>query len=64
MEEKEKDGSLYGYVFHYNHYKDKWFAIPRNQYKEYWNGNCKDCISSDTIESLLSEIYFNEMNRP
>jgi len=60
---KEIGGELYNYMIHYNHYKDLWYAIPRESYLEYWNGNYKNCLSSDNIEGLLSEIYFIEIEK-
>lgn len=60
MEEKEKDGSLYNYIFHYNHFKDKWYAIPRNQYKEYFNGIYTNCIEEDTVEGILTKVFIKE----
>jgi hypothetical protein len=32
-----KSGEWYNYIFHYNHYEELWYAIPRDQYLQYWN---------------------------
>ena len=29
---------LYNFVFHYNHYDDLWYAIHRDRWADYWNG--------------------------
>lgn len=32
-----KNENLYDYVLHYNPYIDRWCAIPRDSYLDYWN---------------------------
>jgi len=29
---------LYNFVFHYNRHEDLWYAIHRDRYADYWNG--------------------------
>lgn len=29
---------LYNFVFHYNHHEDLWYAIHRDRFNDYWNG--------------------------
>lgn len=29
---------LYNYVFHYNRHDDLWYAIHRDRWMDYWNG--------------------------
>ena len=29
---------LYNFVFHYNRHEDLWYAIHRDRYVDYWNG--------------------------
>lgn len=36
--------NLYNYVIHFNHYKELWYAIPREKYQEYWNDHKADGI--------------------
>ena len=37
MSSKIDNKELYNYVFHYNYHEDLWYAIPRDEYREYWN---------------------------
>jgi|2_EtaG_2_1085320.scaffolds.fasta_scaffold79438_5 hypothetical protein len=32
------DLKQYNLIFHYNHYKGKWFCFHRDNYREYFNG--------------------------
>lgn len=49
--------NLYDYVFHYNHFKKIWSAIPRESYNEYWsNEKAENVISSKKIETLIELI--------
>lgn len=62
-EEEEIGGELYNYILHYNHYKSLWYAIPRESYSEYWNGNYENCLNNNSIEGLLTEIYIIEVEK-
>ena len=56
-------GALYGYLFHYNHHRKTWFAIPRDEYLDYWAGTSANCIShSDHGELVMLLIgQFNNL---
>jgi hypothetical protein len=56
-EEIGSAGELYHHYFHYNHYRDMWFAIPRDQIVDYWNGTCSDCIAHSDIGELLRLVF-------
>lgn len=58
MENFDK-GAIYGYVFHYNHHRQIWTAIPRDEYVDYWNGTCAGCLSHSDINELLHIIFEN-----
>jgi hypothetical protein len=59
MEETDEiqKGALYGYIFHFNHYREEWVAIPRDEYVDYWNGKCSNCISNKDLDSLIIQVY-------
>lgn len=46
---------IYGYVFWHNTYEKIWYAIPRDQYTEFFSGNrnYKGVIKSSQIETLI-----------
>lgn len=48
---------LYNYVFHYNHFDDLWYAIPREKYTQYWdNEMTAGVLNSKEIETLIHHI--------
>lgn len=47
---------IYNYVFHYNHNEDLWWAIPRESYNNYWNGEKHECFFALTIKDLIDII--------
>jgi len=46
---------IYNYVFWYNTYEQIWYAIPRDQYTEFFSGNRnhKNVIKSSKIDTLI-----------
>jgi hypothetical protein len=49
--------ALYDYLFHYNPYNEKWNAIPRDKYLEYWSSkDVEGVISSSKYETLIELI--------
>jgi len=46
---------LYNYVFWYNSYDDSWYAIPRDQYTNFFNGHLpyEGVLKSPKIETLV-----------
>jgi hypothetical protein len=46
---------IYNYVFWYNSYEQLWYAIPRDQYTEFFSGNrnYKNVIKSSKIDTLI-----------
>ena len=58
-----ENGAIYGYIFHYNHYRELFFAIPRDEYVDYWDGTSANCIAHSDMQELLLilvEKYNNE----
>lgn len=48
---------LYDYIFHYNHYTELWYAIPRYSYTKYWdNDNSEGILKSKNISTLIEII--------
>ena len=48
---------LYNYVFHYNHFDELWYAIPREAYSRYWdNENTEGVLSAQDIDILIYQI--------
>lgn len=48
---------LYNYVFHYNHFDDLWYAIPREKYTQYWdNEMTAGVLNAKEIETLIHHI--------
>lgn len=49
---------LEDWVFHYNIHIDKWAAIPRDNYHDYWNDfSNPNIIRSSKIETLLELLH-------
>lgn len=53
--------NLYDYVFHYNHLKGVWSAIPRDKQNEYWNNiKCESILQSKDFNVLFELISRGE----
>jgi hypothetical protein len=53
----------YNYIFWHNPYQDLWYAIPRDGYLEFFNGNrekVKGVLSNKSINSLTWAINGKE----
>ena len=53
--------AMYHMIFHYNNSRKLWFAIPRDQYVDYWNGTCADCLAHKDINELQMLVLQNYM---
>lgn len=48
---------IYNYLFHYNPYEELWYAIPRDKYLAYWNGERENGILfALSIDNLIDII--------
>lgn len=47
--------TLYQWLFHYNHYSEKWSAFKREDYVDVFNGKKKP-LSSSNINTLIEII--------
>jgi len=55
---KTNTNYLEDWVFHYNVHADKWAAIPRDNYSDYWNDfSHPSIIRSSKIETLLGLLH-------
>ena len=47
--------NLYNYIFWYNHYTDLWYAVPRDQYTNFFSGHLEytGVIKSPNMETLI-----------
>jgi len=51
---------LYSYVFHYNHFTELWYAIPREVYSKYWdNDETEGVLHAKEIDTLIHHIIRN-----
>ena len=50
--------NIYNYVFWFNNHTDTWYAIPREEYIEFFNGkrNYKNVLKSSQIDTLIAII--------
>jgi hypothetical protein len=51
---------LYPYVFWRNVYEDLWYAIPRENYSEFWNGNKDVAMKARYMEDLVKQLTYDE----
>lgn len=48
---------LYNYVFHYNHFDELWYAIPREAYSRYWDNEMTEgVLNAKEIDTLIHYI--------
>lgn len=55
----ENNHKNYGYIFWNNTYENVWYAIPKEYYILFFNGNrkkVKGVLTASTIEQLLTTI--------
>jgi len=47
---------FYHYLFHYNPYEDLWYAVHREDYIRYFNGDKKGIMKNKDFHDLTSDI--------
>lgn len=47
---------IWNYVFHWNEYTGKWYAIHRDKYLEYWNVEKDVFASHEDLNELIKKI--------
>jgi G:T-mismatch repair DNA endonuclease (very short patch repair protein) len=49
---------MHDWIFHYNPYEDRWAAIPRDNYTDYWNDRAhKNILRSKHLNTLIDLLY-------
>lgn len=58
-----RDEYLQNWVFHYNPYREIWYAIPRESYLKFWQGGETDGVQkSQNLTTLLELLYKTQGN--
>lgn len=48
---------LYSYVFHYNHFTELWYAIPRDKYTNYWDDKSTEgVLHAKDVDTLIHHL--------
>jgi hypothetical protein len=47
---------IWNYVFHWNEYTQRWYAVHRDRYLEYWNADKDDFPSDENIQNLIDKL--------
>lgn len=47
---------IWNYVFHWNEYTGKWYAVHRDRYLEYWNVEKDGFLSDESLDELIKKI--------
>ena len=56
MSENAKEvmgAALYNVLIHYNHHRDMWYSIPREEYIDYWQGTSANVLSHSVLDELI-----------
>jgi hypothetical protein len=47
---------IWNYVFHWNEYTQKWYAVDRDRYLEYWNADKENFLSDENLNNLIDKL--------
>jgi hypothetical protein len=47
---------IWNYVFHWNEYTKKWYAVHRDRYLDYWSTDKDDFPSDENIQNLIDKL--------
>ena len=47
---------IWNYVFHFNEYTNKWYAVHRDNYLEYWSDKKGNFLSDESLDELIKKI--------
>lgn len=47
---------IWNYVFHWNEYTNRWYAIHRDKYLDYWSTEKDSFLSDDSLDELIKKI--------
>ena len=52
----ENKNSIWDYVFHWNQYTKKWYAVHRDRYLDYWSTENDNFQSDEDINVLIKKL--------
>lgn len=55
------EDKLYNWLFHYNHYKSKWFGFHRDDASGYFNGTSKKVVSDENFDQCKHKAFLKEI---
>jgi hypothetical protein len=47
---------IWNYVFHFSEYTNKWYAVHRDKYLDYWSCDKADFLSDENLDALIKKI--------
>jgi hypothetical protein len=47
---------IWNYVFHWNEYTQRWYAVHRDRYLEYWSTDKDNFLSDEDINNLIIKL--------
>ena len=47
---------IWNYVFHFSEYTNKWYAVHRDKYLEYWSAEKDSFLSDENLDDLIKKI--------
>ena len=48
--------NIWNYVFHWNEYTGKWYAVHRDNYLDYWSDNKESFLSDESLDELIKKM--------
>jgi len=65
LENGKEASCLYDYLFHFNNHRKRWFAIPRGELSNYFNGEADDMIisSENSLKDLIMLVIEFEIKK-
>jgi hypothetical protein len=47
---------IWNYVFHWNEYTQKWYAVHRDRYLDYWSTEKDNFLSDEDLNNLINKL--------
>ena len=47
---------IWNYVFHWNEYTQKWYAVHRDRYLDYWSTDKDNFPSDENLNNLIIKL--------
>ena len=48
--------NIWNYVFHWNEYTQKWYAVHRDRYLDYWSTEKYNFPSDENLNNLIDKL--------